>query len=135
MRSTLTTDVLAFDGAEVFPGHVVAQDQAKNTSAYTKSPSWWLQNNHTLLKSLRRRTERQVGAKDWFPDRTKEWTDCQFFVVRYMRAPPPRFVLKNLGWPQFAPLPCSGLNHSTFDNDPERRKAAGFHRLISLASS
>src|SRR5271169_1954699 len=23
----------------------------------------------------RRRTERQVGAKEWFPDRTKEWTE------------------------------------------------------------
>jgi hypothetical protein len=22
-----------------------------------------------------RRTERQVGAKEWFPDRTKEWTN------------------------------------------------------------
>jgi hypothetical protein len=43
---------LAFDDAEAFPGHVAAQDQAKDSFAYTKSPSWWLQNHHTLLKSL-----------------------------------------------------------------------------------
>jgi hypothetical protein len=33
---------LAFDDAEAFPGHVAAQDQAKDSFAYTKSPSWWL---------------------------------------------------------------------------------------------
>jgi len=32
---------------------------------------------NTILDGVcaRRRTERQVGAKEWFPDRTKEWTE------------------------------------------------------------
>jgi hypothetical protein len=39
----------------------------------------------------RRRTERQVGAKEWFPDRTGEWTEvCQLFVVGNVRARAPR---------------------------------------------